>query len=273
MRPARVLLGALAVMPAVLSAAAAGSSAAPSPARATAVPTFPLVVPCGFSHRNRDDPIVYPGRPGRSHDHTFFGNRSTNAFSTPKSLRAARRTTCGQPADTAAYWAPTLFVGRRAILPAVLVATYRRTTTALVEPYPAGLKMVAGDSHARRPQSTAHVYWSCVSAPDRRWSTIPTCAGIRRGLQLNVRFPNCWNGRRTDSPDHRSHMAYSSGGACPASHPVAVPALTLMITYPVVGGPQALPSSGRFATHADFFNAWDQGTFAGLVDRYFNGKA
>ena len=42
-----------------------------------------FAVACGFSHRNQDDPIVYPRERGRSHDHTYFGNSSTNAFSTP----------------------------------------------------------------------------------------------------------------------------------------------------------------------------------------------
>src|SRR5438034_2889321 len=37
---------------------------------------------CRFSHRNTDDPIVFPGQPGKSHDHTFIGNDSTDAFST-----------------------------------------------------------------------------------------------------------------------------------------------------------------------------------------------
>jgi hypothetical protein len=34
---------------------------------------------CRFSHTNDDDPIVYPGQPGKSHPHTFFGNNSTDA--------------------------------------------------------------------------------------------------------------------------------------------------------------------------------------------------
>ena len=114
-------------------------------------------------------------------------------------------------------------------------------------------------------------FWSCASG--RRSTTIPTCPGSRRGgLQLHVSFPNCWDGKRLDSASHRSHMAYSSRGACAGSHPVAVPSLSLLISYPVAGGPGAELSSGRFAAHADFVNAWDQGTFAGLVDRYFNGK-
>ena len=41
---------------------------------------------CRFSHRNTDDPIVFPGQLGRSHNHTFIDNDTTNAFSTLGSL-------------------------------------------------------------------------------------------------------------------------------------------------------------------------------------------
>ena len=47
---------------------------------------------CRFSHSSEDDPIVYPGQPGRSHSHTFFGNKSTNAFSTVARLGRATTT-------------------------------------------------------------------------------------------------------------------------------------------------------------------------------------
>lgn len=268
------LLRALAVAAAAAIAAVSGaglkaSAAQPGPG----LFGIPLIVPCGFSHRNHDDPIVYPRQKGRSHDHTFFGNRSTNASSTLKSLRAKRGTTCGLPADASAYWAPTLYVGKRAVFPTHVVTTYTRRTSVPTAPYPAGLKMIAGDANAKSPQSTEHVYWTCVSTPDRRWSTIPNCASTRRGLQLIVHFPDCWDGKRLDSFNHLSHMEYSSGGKCPGSNPVAVPSLALEITYPVTGGSKAMSSAGRFGAHADFFNAWDQATFTGLVDRYFNGKA
>lgn len=264
------LFGAFAALVAV-----AGSTAAAAPRGVNATPVFgiPLIVPCGFSHRNHDDPIVYPRQKGRSHDHTFFGNRSTNSFSTVVSLRAKRGTTCGLPADASAYWAPTLYVGKSAVFPTHVVTTYTRRTTVPVAPFPAGLKMIAGDANARSSQSTERVYWTCVSTPDRRWSTIPNCASTRRGVQLIVHFPDCWDGKRLDSANHLSHMEYSSGGKCPDSNPIAVPSLALEITYPVTGGSKAMTSAGRFGAHADFFNAWDQATFAGLVDRYFNGKA
>jgi hypothetical protein len=65
-------------------------------------------------------------------------------------------------------------------------------------------------------------------------------------------------------------MAYSRDGVCPASHPVEVPALTILIRYPVSGAGAELASGGQFSGHADFVNSWDQDTLAALVDRYLN---
>jgi hypothetical protein len=233
-----------------------------------------FAIACGFSHRNQDDPIVFPRRRGRSHDHTYFGNTSTDASSTPESLRAAGRTTCRLGADTAAYWAPTLFLGGRPVEPRGAVAYYIRRTIERVQPFPAGLEIIAGSAAARSPQSQRITFWSCGG---RRGlaasSSIPTCASTHRGsLRLHVNFPNCWDGRRLDSADHQSHMAYSENGVCPAGHPVEVPALSLVIYYGVSGGGDAeLSSGGQFSAHADFVNAWNQRTLDALVDRYLNG--
>lgn len=59
-------------------------------------------------------------------------------------------------------------------------------------------------------------------------------------------------------------MAYSSGGRCPRSHPVAVPTLTLIFAYPSVGAGAQL-SSGRYSGHADFINGWEQDMLASLI--------
>ena len=45
---------------------------------------------CDYSHSLKDDPIVYPGQPGVSHLHDFYGNTTTNAYSTIASLLAKR---------------------------------------------------------------------------------------------------------------------------------------------------------------------------------------
>ena len=43
---------------------------------------------CFPSHRAPDDPIVFPGQPGASHSHDFFGNTTTDASSTYASMRS-----------------------------------------------------------------------------------------------------------------------------------------------------------------------------------------
>jgi hypothetical protein len=232
-----------------------------------------FAIACGFSHRNMDDPIVFFNQPGRSHDHTYFGNRATNASSTPQSLRAAGRTSCRLRADTAAYWAPTLIVNDRAVEPTYAVVYYVRRTVDAVQPFPANLKMIAGNANARSAQGVAITSWSCGRSRIRSSTTIPTCStgsAFRSTLRLQVNFPNCWDGSRLDSADHKSHMAYSSEGVCPATHPVEVPALTILIRYPVSGAGASLASGGQFSGHADFVNSWNQDVLARLVDRYLN---
>jgi hypothetical protein len=227
---------------------------------------------CRFSHSAMDDPIVFPGKPGLSHDHSFVGNNSTNAFSTVDSLRAAT-TTCQRPADTAAYWMPTLSVAGTPVMPQNATIYYRRRTNARVQPFPAGLKMIAGSSKATAPQSLAVTYWNCGAqtgiAPS---STVPTCPDTRgSSLRLHVNFPDCWDGANLDSPDHQMHMAYSTRGSCPATHPVAVPRISLIYKYPVTGGADVtLASGGQFSAHADFFNAWKQGQLTRLVNSCLN---
>lgn len=224
---------------------------------------------CGFSHRLSDDPIVYPAQPGRSHSHDFFGNRSTNAYSTYSSLRAAK-TTCHRPLDAAPYWVPTLRQGTKVLQPNGSVAYYftgakDRTT---VKPFPAGLRIIAGNGSATSPQPTAITSWSCTDSSTR--SNSPPLCGKGRYLRLHVRFPDCWNGRSLDSFDHRSHMTYSGGG-CPSSHPVGVPLLSLTITYPTAGGPGIAFSSGsRYTAHADYINAWHQPELTRLVRECIN---
>jgi hypothetical protein len=227
---------------------------------------------CRFSHMLMDDPIVFPGRPGASHHHTFVGNTTTNASSTLRSLRAGS-TTCRRQGETAAYWMPTLLVNGRAVEPRGATIYYRRRTLDSVRPFPPGFKMIAGDSHAVTPQDLRITYWNCgamTGIPPS--SSVPTCPNDRAAsLRLHVNFPNCWDGKSLDSADHQSHMAYSRRGMCPASHPVALPAISLIFRYPITGGAGvSLASGGQYSGHGDFFNAWRQGELASLVHGCLN---
>jgi hypothetical protein len=64
---------------------------------------------CNYSHIAYDDPILFPGQPGKSHLHMFFGNTGTNAYSTFESLRTSGQGTCmGGILNRTAYWFPAV---------------------------------------------------------------------------------------------------------------------------------------------------------------------
>jgi Domain of unknown function (DUF1996) len=262
--------GLLAVV--VTATVAAIGTAGPPADDVRALNGVEFVVTCRFSHRAPDDPIVFPGQPGLSHGHTFFGNVSTDANSTPGTLRSAA-TSCDHADDRAAYWAPTLLVDDRSVVPVEAKIYYRRETLAPVRAFPANLVMIGGDSKATAPQSLRITSWDCGDhAGVAPTSTVPTCPDDRsKALRLSVRFPDCWDGKNLDSADHHSHMAYSSAGVCPRTHPVGVPSITLSIQYPVTGeGHVELASRGQFSGHADYVNTWRQDSLARLVQYCLN---
>ena len=239
----------------------------PTPVTRADLQQVNFVEKCAFGHRAPDDPIVFPRQPGMSHNHTFVGNVSTNAYSTFGSL-VSSATTCKRADDTAAYWAPTLYQGTTPVLPLDATVYYRRATLAPVRPFPNGLKMIAGNSMAVAPQDLRITYWNCgVTGGVKPQSTVPTCpAGRGTQLRLHVRFPSCWDEHSLDSPDHKSHMAYAVAGRCPVSHPVSVPAIELIYGYPTQGGSGfSLASGGQLSAHADFFNGWHPAALRTLV--------
>jgi Domain of unknown function (DUF1996) len=231
-----------------------------------------FVETCRFSHAAPDDPIVFPGQTGASHDHTFVGNRSTNASSTYESLRSSA-TSCTRRADTAGYWVPTLLQNGTPVHPMGATIYYRRGTLAPVTSFPNNLRVIAGDAKATSPQDRRVTFWSCGALSGVPPSTtVPTCPNTRGSfLRLHVRFPSCWDGASLDSTDHKSHMAYATGRRCPSTHPVEVPAITQIYRYPTRGGDGfTLASGGQFSAHADFLNAWRPAALERLVDGCLN---
>jgi len=277
----------------VAAVAASGSTALGSPAKLHGNNFFSN---CRFSHAAHDDPIVHPGHAGASHAHTFFGNDSTNASSTVASLRRAS-TTCKPTSDTAAYWVPTLYQNGQEVRPSKAQLYYVLRGHDQMRPFPAGLRVVAGDAGATRPQSTRVTFWACGGHAARAVasSQVPERCGVvdvhgfgqLRGmkkpraitwraktyLELHVDFPDCWDGVHLDSADHHSHMAYSREYVCPRSHPVKVPLIRMTIRYPIDrGAGVSLASGGIYSGHADFFNGWDQRALAKLVDDCFHDR-
>ena len=107
---------------------------------------------------------------------------------------------------------PTLFVGREEVLPLTAVVYYVNRSAERISAPPKGLVMLAGTSLATSRQPKGIVSWSCGEVGGRpRHATIPACREDSM-LQLQATFPNSWDGRRLDSPDHRQHVKYASCG-------------------------------------------------------------
>lgn len=228
---------------------------------------------CGFSHMAFDDPIVYPGQPGVSHLHAFFGNTGVDAYSTAESLANSGNSTCfGGIANRSAYWVPAMIDTStgRPIVPDDPIWYYKTghggVAPADVNAMPSGLRMIAGNMNAASPQAGI-AYWGCFGVLSTRGASIPNC-DVGQYVTMTVRFPQCWDGVNLDSADHKGHMAYtlSSSGGCPASHPHPIPEITLNVKYKVEVANEALAwrlSSDHpdrpagYSGHADWFDGWN----------------
>ena len=239
----------------------------------SAPPTTPTIPPgavrvaefladCPASHRLPDDPIIFPNLPGASHMHSFFGSETTKASTTVTDLLNAN-SNCNPSIDKSAYWIPTFYNNNVPVEPTTGVFYYlgEGVSDALIaqtQPFPLGLRIVAGNAKATGPGDNTIARWSCLGHGEVNPSSDFVTCPAGSMLESYLDFPHCWDGVNLDSADHKSHMAYPVGNACPASHPVVVPKLRQVMRYPVNGSPAnfRLASGAGFTMHGDFFNAW-----------------
>ena len=261
---------------------------------AEAAETAAWNVSCPISHYKTDDPVMFPGQTGASHMHAFFANTTTNSATTTASLLAAP-STCVRGfdnADHSAYWVPALYrksasggadqVSGMTGQEQSMTVYYRRAGQSngpQVEPFPQGLRMIAGNAAATAPQPSSVVHWRCrdlkngsnIGPPS---AEIPSCP-VGHFVEGVIIFPNCWNGSSLDSIDHTSHMVYPAGknSVCPSSHPVVLPRVTMEVKFRTANGDGSafsLSSGSQYSLHGDFFAAWDNKTQSALVNSCLN---
>ncbi|MEH1165389.1 DUF1996 domain-containing protein [Micromonospora sp. CPCC 205539] len=248
----------------------------PAPASVGNLPEFRA--DCTYSHRLPDDPIVAPGLPGASHMHSFVGNKALTANTQAKDLLKFTATSCKPMQDHSAYWVPTLYDNAtgKPVETSGFRVYYRsamKSSTGQM-PTPNGLRMITGDAKKKQPTprgATGQFYCAFYGPGDLdgiarstngNW---PICGGDAT-LHFMMQFPDCWDGKHLDSPNHKDHVAYGANNACPRSHPVKIPAITFDIQYPVKGTPAGYYLSsdkgGKSASsmHGDAFVMWDVAT-------------
>jgi hypothetical protein len=180
---------------------------------------------------------------------------------------------CKPLEDHSAYWIPSLYETGKVVEPEQVVVYYGsllKDKTRTV-PMPQGMRMIAGDAKRQvaTPLGAVNQFY-CAGGPqdgkerstDGNW---PVCDGGT--LHFTLRFPDCWDGLHLDSPNHKDHVSFGVNGACPTTHPVAVPALTFSIAYPTSGTKAGFQLSSGLASsmHGDAFFAWDETAMASRV--------
>ena len=211
---------------------------------------------CSFSHFAYDDPLVFPGQPGRSHLHMFFGNTEANANSTYSSLRDSGSSTCnGLEGNRTGYWVPAVFdASGNARIPSRIEVYYKshdRSFDHVAQP-PAGLGMVAGTA-----STNPHIEWACqetgaqgqnLNRPvQQRQNTIPRCSGTAT-LLAHIKFPQCL-----------------SGSVGPRSHNV-----TAQLSYPTRGYfTDSCPPGSQYITAIEYFIAWAPNNHDGNTDQWW----
>ncbi len=225
---------------------------------------------CAYSHFSYDDPIVFPGQPGRSHLHMFFGNTAVDAYTTTDSLVNSGGGSCnGFELNRSGYWTPAVLDGQgNAVVPDSIILYYKTKDPSSTVAMPQGLKMIAGNPRNEDFTAGQRLGWSCGSSGHSYniSNRIPTNCG-NDPINAYIQFPFCWDGQNLDSSDHISHMAFTSDHqSCPASHPVRLPQITILLYFPPGDSSSWYLSSDRsggFNTgpgatlHADWFGGWN----------------
>ena len=222
---------------------------------------------CAYSHFSYDDPIVFPGQPGKSHLHMFFGNTAVDAHTTTDSLVNSGGGSCnGFELNRSGYWTPAVLDGKgNIVVPDRIILYYKTKDPSTVKGMPQGLKMIAGNPRNASFTANNKLGWSCGPSGTsyNRSSSIPNNCGSDP-VNFYVQFPICWDGKNLDSADHISHMLYiNDHQSCPGSHPVRLPQITILMYYPpgntsgwhLSSDKAGSPPGGTL--HADWFGGWN----------------
>lgn len=248
---------------------------------------------------NPDNVIAAPGvSNGAHHMHDYIGNQATDAFSGDDEL-AAGETTCRNQGDRSTYYWPVLRLQNgqdendvdadgggkdqntgEIQTPSQVTLKFVGSPTGKVTAMPRFLRIITGDAKAfTNGDANANASWSCTGFENRQLKDkYPICP---EGSQVvrTFAFQSCWDGRNTDSANHRTHVAFAQDdGRCPQGFR-AIPQLVQRIVYDVPPGPgfavdsfpEQLHKPGT--DHGDFINVFDDRLMRKMVSCINGGRS
>ncbi|MGV9578130.1 DUF1996 domain-containing protein [Streptomyces sp. NPDC003509] len=247
---------------------------------------------------NPDNVIAAPGvSNGAHHMHDYVGNQATDAFAGDDDL-AGGETTCRNQGDRSTYYWPVLRLqngqdeddvdadggGRdgnagEIQTPSQVTLQFVGSPVGKVTAMPRFLRIITGDAKSfTNGDANANASWSCTGFEDRQLADkYPICPEGSKVVR-SFAFQSCWDGRNTDSANHRTHVAFArEDGRCPDGFR-AVPQLVQRIVYDVPPGPgfavdsfpEQLHKPGT--DHGDFINVFDDKLMKKVVSCINGGR-
>ncbi|KAF2737102.1 hypothetical protein EJ04DRAFT_431754 [Polyplosphaeria fusca] len=223
----------------------------------------------------RLDPLVDPGENPSAHMHQIVGGNAFNAAMPSTDIaKLATCTTCHFDQDFSNYWTANLYFrarnGSYKRVPqmanqfndgdnAGITLYYTSSAPNATVAFRPGFRMLTGDSMRRTSENLGknmQQCYRCFTEPNFGGSMYSPCMDpvydtdylprqpCPGGIRSNIIFPQCWDGKNLDSPNHRDHVAHPLGGAiafsivngtCPASHPIKIPQLMMEVMWNTTG--------------------------------------
>ncbi|MFD9629440.1 DUF1996 domain-containing protein [Streptomyces violascens] len=275
--------------------------ATPQTGRGASTGTF--TSDCGRNQngkRNPDNVIVAPGvSNGAHHMHDYVGNQATDAFSSDADL-ARGNTSCRNQGDKSTYYWPVVRILNQGNdtdaradgggkdknvgkIQTPVQATIQLTGSPVskVTAMPRFLRIITGDAKAfTNGNANANASWSCTGFENRQLKDkYPLCPQGSKVVRT-FKFQSCWDGRNTDSANHRTHVAFADKrGACPAGFK-AIPQLVQRIVYdvPAKAGAFAVDSFPEqlhkpVTDHGDFIDVFSDQLMGKAVNCINTGRS
>lgn len=212
---------------------------------------------CNAGQVNGDDSLIAFGiKGGAPHPHQAYGNKAWRYDSTYSSLRTSGTSTCAGILNRTGYWLPALISNGRVLKFDRVVIYYKRhgknsqwcvAGSAKVGDcvgIPNGLNMIFGWDPVTGEAPTGSRQYKCIvgtgSANRGPFESDMVSAAskcqIGDGFVTLISAPECWDGVRLDSANHRDHVAYrldNGQGKCPSTHPKLIPHFQAQTVYVV----------------------------------------
>lgn len=250
----------------------------------------------------RTDALMYStiGNCLSDHVHRFYGAvspRTMRPDATFQDLRDAYGDTGNVEENKSLYWNPVIYKVNNPeseeknfeMVPVWFASAYYVFETGMTRAFPEGLKMRTGfDEGQNRATATCDGKYRCEREDEGGCNGYGPSNQEEHGflpvdgcgeLELNIKFPTCWDGVNVESKD-QSHVSYAiECGAdhnecfdfdCPITHPVRIPEIHLYVRILGYEGGAHMFSNETDVFHSDYFSGWDVDELQTVLDNCEN---